>query len=384
MPRKTPKYALHKATGQARVRLNGKSYYLGKYDTEESRLKYEVLIGRWLANQELDASSLCCSRLALLYLDYARGYYVKDGKETSEVHSIRVPLRHLVKAHGNTLCVRFGPKALREVRQSMVEAGIVRESINSNIGRIRRAFKWAVGQELLPVEVWQRLTAVESLAKGRSKAKESEPIKPVPQELIDAVLPQVGRQIGAMIRLQVLTGMRPGEVVAMRGVDLQPTDGGMWVYRPDSHKTQHHGKERAIFIGPKAQSVLAEFLRANGELPLFTPVEARAEHNARRRAARKVKVWPSHEKRRPGEGQQDLSKTYSRHSYCQAIKRACERAGVPAWHPNQLRHNAATELRKAFGIEAARTVLGHGSMAVTEIYAEIDQAKAMEAMREIG
>lgn len=245
MPSKRkPKYTLHKATGQARVRLSGKDYYLGEYDSQESRLKYDKLVGRWLANQELDSTTLRCDRLALLYLDFASNYYVKDGVETSEVHSIRVPLRHLVKTHGNTLCVRFGPKALREVRQSMVDAGIVRLSVNRNIGRIRRAFKWAVGEELLPVDVWQRLTAVESLAKGRSDAKESEPVTPVSQEHIDAVLPQVGRQIGAMIQVQILTGMRPGEVTAMRGIDLQPSDGGMWVYQPESHKTEHHQRVR--------------------------------------------------------------------------------------------------------------------------------------------
>lgn len=54
------------------------------------------------------------------------------------------------------------------------------------------------------------------------------------------------------------------------------------------------------------------------------------------------------------------------------------------WHPHQLRHSAATNLRKDYGIEAAQLVLGHRSAAVTEIYAELDAAKAtaiMEAVR---
>jgi hypothetical protein len=114
MPRKRkPKYALHKAIGQARIRLSGKDDYLGTYDSEESHLKYEELVGRWLANQELDSSSLRCDRLALLYIDYAKGYYRKNGKQTVEVHAVRVVMRHLVKVHGNTLCSRFGPKDLR-------------------------------------------------------------------------------------------------------------------------------------------------------------------------------------------------------------------------------------------------------------------------------
>ena len=54
------------------------------------------------------------------------------------------------------------------------------------------------------------------------------------------------------------------------------------------------------------------------------------------------------------------------------------------WHPHQLRHNAATKLRKEFGIDAARVVLGHRSAAVTEIYAELDHTKAAEIMGRIG
>ncbi len=54
------------------------------------------------------------------------------------------------------------------------------------------------------------------------------------------------------------------------------------------------------------------------------------------------------------------------------------------WHPHQLRHNAATEFRKEFGIEAARIILGHRSAAITEVYAELGQGKAINAMLKYG
>jgi integrase len=54
------------------------------------------------------------------------------------------------------------------------------------------------------------------------------------------------------------------------------------------------------------------------------------------------------------------------------------------WHPHQLRHNAATELRREFGLEAARIILGHNSTAVTEIYAEKDEQQAIAAIVEVG
>jgi integrase len=57
---------------------------------------------------------------------------------------------------------------------------------------------------------------------------------------------------------------------------------------------------------------------------------------------------------------------------------------LPDWHPNHLRHNAATALRKEFGLDVARVILGHSSPAVTEVYAEVDREKAMVVMERVG
>jgi integrase len=54
------------------------------------------------------------------------------------------------------------------------------------------------------------------------------------------------------------------------------------------------------------------------------------------------------------------------------------------WSPHRLRHSAATRIRKEFGIESARVVLGHSAANVTGIYAEIDRQRAVEVMRQIG
>jgi integrase len=70
--------------------------------------------------------------------------------------------------------------------------------------------------------------------------------------------------------------------------------------------------------------------------------------------------------------------------YRRAISRACALAGVPEWHPHQLRHTAATELRRAYGVEATRIVLGHASLDATEIYAEADVHRARQIAFEVG
>jgi integrase len=66
----------------------------------------------------------------------------------------------------------------------------------------------------------------------------------------------------------------------------------------------------------------------------------------------------------------------------QAELRAWEKAH--RWHPNQLRHSAATRLRRVFGLDVAKAVLGHSSVMPTQVYAEQDQAAAADAMRKTG
>ena len=61
-----------------------------------------------------------------------------------------------------------------------------------------------------------------------------------------------------------LTGCRPAEVCLVRPCDVD-TSGDVWIYRPELHKTEHHGRERIICIGPKGQDVLRPYLlRAEG------------------------------------------------------------------------------------------------------------------------
>ena len=62
---------------------------------------------------------------------------------------------------------QFGSLALKSVRAKMVNAGLCRRLINQRIGRIRRTFKWAAAEELIPVTTYQLLTTLPGLQKGR-------------------------------------------------------------------------------------------------------------------------------------------------------------------------------------------------------------------------
>ena len=69
---------------------------------------------------------------------------------------------------------------------------------------------------------------------------------------------------------------------------------------------------------------------------------------------------------------------YDTASYRRAIKYAIQKAGLPSWAPNQLRHLYATEIRRKYGLEAAQIMLGHSRADVTQIYAERDEKKMEE------
>jgi len=245
---------------------------------------------------------------------------------------------------------------------------------------------------------------VKGLKHGRSDARESEPIMPVDDVVVEATLPHLSTTVAAMVRVQRLTGARPGEICAMRTADID-TSGPVWTYRPAQHKTQHHGRARVIAIGPKAQDVLRPFLKPlNPAAYIFNPADSVAEMRERRNQARKTPAGQGNAigtnraympRRTPGT-------RYNSASYRKAVERACDFAfPVPdgllkdpkavadwkrnnRWHPHQLRHSAATEIRRRFGLEAAQHVLGHATPNMTLTYAERDQAAASRVAAEVG
>ena len=382
-----PAYCHHKPTGQAYVRLNGRMIYLGGYDSPQSRAEYDRAIAEWLAHgrQLSESNDLTVSEIAAAYWTHAEGYYTKNGSATSEQDNIRCALRPLRALYGGTLADDFGPGALRTVRQALVDKGNARTYINAQVNRIRRMFKWGVEHELVDPKILQGLQAVVGLRRGRLSVRESAPVTPVPRENVQAVEVFVSRQVWAMIRLQQLTGMRPGEVFIMAGRDIDMTR-DVWLYRPMRHKTEHHGHERVVELGPRAQEVIRPFLRPNMTRCLFSPVDAMAESRARAHAERRTPLScgnhpGTNRKRNPKRKPRDC---YDKNSYRQAIIRACDRVGVPRWHPHQLRHTFATEIRKQYGIEASRAMLGQRSLDATQIYAEIDRERSRDIAAKLG
>jgi len=390
MPRQPsqPAYRHHKARNLAVVTIDGKNHYLGPWQSPGSHEKYATLIAEWVRNggtlpapvatPTVGADRISVNELILAYFKFAQTLYIKHGEPTSEQGCIRQALRFARQLYGATPAAEFGPRALKNVRQAMVAAGRARKSINKDGHRIRRMFRWGVEEELLPPEIYQRLRAVAPLAKGKTAARETGKVPPVPDEHIRAILPHLPPPVAALVQLQLLTGTRPQEVMGLRPCDLTEGD-GVWYYAPTVHKTEHLDREKCIVLGPKAMAVLLPFLDRDPQAYCFRPAESVAWRIERCRKR----------PRTPGQVAVDPEKyvnaKYTRHSYRLAVQRACRKANVPVWSPRQLRHTRASQIRHEFGtIEAARAVLGHTDTRVTEMYAERDLRLAADVMRKIG
>jgi integrase len=243
----------------------------------------------------------------------------------------------------------------------MVESGLSRPYINEQIAHIKRAFRWAVAQQLVPAALHQALTAVPGLKKGRTTAREPDPIGPVSDDVVDTTLPHLPAVVADMVRFQRLVGCRPSEVCLIRPCDVDRS-GEVWCYVPESHKTEHRGRQRRIYIGPRAQKLLLPYLLRDAETYCFCPAESQRKRFAEMRANRKTPVQLSQINRRKKRPQRTPGDHYTKDSYNRAIRRAVDRANrshdendrLPHWHPNQLRHSVGTVVRKEFGIEAAQ------------------------------
>jgi integrase len=469
MPKKPPSYRQRFGSDQAIVTLTDsrtgkrRDYWLGEYDSPVSREMYHRVIADWEARNRrhppapppppvsrsdpdgIDRGAVTVSEICLAFWRHATSYY----EPTAATH-FRGLIRITRQLFGSLPARSFGPNCLRRVRDQMVSGDPAPETpgmpgtpgttpprkpwsrpyINSQVHRLCRMFKWAASHEMIPASVYHELKTVPALRRGRTPARDPDPVKPVPIECVDAVRPFLSRQVAALVDLQLLTGARGGELFKLRGIDIQIDDRkGVWTIAPAMHKTAHFGHRRTIYLGPKAQKVIRPFLVDRPlDAYLFSPADAERE---RREALSKARVTPRSCGNVPGSNRvsrptKKPGDHYTANSYCRAIAYACDRAMPPPehlrplvaagpgdkyetwkdfhrrltpqmreetrawrrdhrWHPHQLRHTAATQIRHKFGLEAARIALGHSSALITDaVYAERDMDHVVEVMKSIG
>jgi integrase len=347
------------------------------------------------SGSQLDRS---IASIVLAYQQHASTYYrTPDGSVTSEAVNIERATNLLSDQFGGAQAEDFSPVDLKAFRSYLValtrddgQAQLSRTTVNRYISIVKRCFKWAASEMLIPASTYHALQTVEGLRRGRSDARETEPVKSVDPIFVNRMLPYCPPTIAAMVQVQDYTAMRSGELVAMRPMDID-TSGEVWIYEPAQHKTRHHGHIRKIHIGPKAQKVLQPFLSRRINLPCFSPKEAVEQMRQEAEAKRKTPKTQGNTRgsNRKTDPKKEPGDAYTTGAYRKAVLSAIERANadgkkVQRFTPHRLRHAAATRIRREIGLDAARAVLGERSLAMADEYAEIDAKLAENAMAKFG
>ena len=142
----------------------------------------------------------------------------------------------------------------------------------------------------------------------------------------------------------------------------------MYRVPPEANKNAWRGElgqPRVVCIGPKARAIL-ERHRGGGDVP-FSPTRSMAEHIAAQRAARKTPIYG--QRKSAPHVPRVLGDCWTSDAYGKTIAAACRRAGIEPWGANRLRHTFGTEVRRAFGLDAAKAVLGHtDGGSITDVY----------------
>ena len=396
-------YRLHKASGQGCTTIRGIVYYFGPFKLETSKAKFRKLLAEYLSTNLSPAfgtnpRDLTMAELTLAYLAHAETYYTVK----STYDNLERACKPVEEIYADLPAKDFGVLQFRTCRDWWLnDPKRSRGYVNEHAGRLLRILKWAVGQGMIPPSIFEACKCVESLKAGRCTASEPKKVTCVPQNLVDATLPHLTQVVCDMVRFQQLVGCRPGELCKITP-SLVDRSEDVWQIRLPKHKTAYLGKDRTLYVGPQAQAILCKYLLRAENAACFSPIESEKQ---RLEAKHDARVTPLNCGNKPGSNRVRTPRrtpgtAFDTGSYAHSIKGACKRAFpapkelsdgakkqwqiAHAWAPNQLRHNAATTVRKKFGLEGAQVILGHSDIGISQVYAEIDASKAMSIARQIG
>ena len=319
-----------------------------------------------------DPAGVSVSELCALWADHCREYYRgRDGKPTSMATNAVLAVRLFRDLYGNAAVSELTHADMLQLRDALVRSGVARTTVNRRLWCVKYMLAWALDEAIIPATVKAELTQVRGVKRGRTAAPERAPVRPVDDATISATVEHMTPNTADMVRVHRYTGMRPCELCALRW-SLIDTSRTPWVYRvpPEVNKNDWRGelgRPRVVCIGPRARAIL-ERHKGDDDVP-FSPIRAMAEYLEARRAARVTPIYGKPKEGKSAHVPRVLGERWTTDAYTKTIRAACGKAKITPWGANRLRHTFGTEVRREFGLEAARAVLGHtGGGSVTDVY----------------
>lgn len=395
-----PKVTLPKMRRQKRaqgadlafVELSGTRIYCGAWGSQEARDKYQHEVNTWTARGRVPIPAtvpedLSIGEVADAYLTYCETYFATSPQ--SSLDRVTHAIHDMTTLYSRLPIAQFSGIHLLALRETMLNKRCKTDpdkpalglyTINYRLKAIKGMIGWAVSRGLCPTSVKALVDPVENLKAGRCAARPPRKVEPVSDDAVEATKKHLNPTLCAIIDLQLITGARPGELVALKRSDITIVDETLWEVELTQHKTAYREKRRVVMFGPRAIEVLRPLvLRVKGNGYLFPAADSMT-----------ARIQAAHDHRRPNQKKnvpisaRVLGEHYTVESYRRAIARACDEAEVDHWHPHQLRHTAATRLRKQADLEAVRVILGHGDKDTSATYAERDIEAARAIARKLG
>ena len=380
----------HKPTNTARIVINGKVYSLGRWGSDEARMRFDTFIAAYVTSgrTSIDAAKAVLAAPAVvrpatalravvdplppspaptkaeagLTVGELAARYLRHIEETkpkyraSSLWHGALAASRAVRPVAAMLASEFGSRALAQVQRQLIDTPIPsrrkakpgeepppekhrsRRYVNDVIGRVRQMFHWGVLEELVPDDRVKALEIVPTIVRGQTKARETKRRRRVRPSVVRATLPYLTPEVADLIRFMRLTGCRPSEAARMKLRRIRDRDRDVWRYVPRKHKTAHHGKQRHIAIGPRAQAIiLAHTAGRSDDEYVFTPLRSVPPRQVRDGV---ISITPTKASPRVG---LKFTKDGIRRAVARGVVRANKaRAAegldlLPAWTPYQLR-----------------------------------------------
>ena len=365
---KEPKISWHGPSKRAYLTFRGKRHYLGRWESKEQaipkavKLKFETILAelRYLGQRAPKApKEMTIWELCAAFLDYAEAKL-----DRSDYSAFSKATKVLCQRFGDLPAAQFTPGRLREIQNDLIGLKLERTQINRLTSMVTRIYKWAASYDMVPASIIAGLRTLPGVRTGQPGVKDNPPVDPVDLKTVKQTLAHLYEPIKSMVKVQLLTGARPGEIRRMRIGEIVQKD-RIWVYAPGQHKNTWRGAIREIPLSNEAYKVLKPWLKGQPEDFVFCS-----------------DYGPSGSKRvtKPKRGQ-----PYHISAYSVAIKKVCKAHGIPEWCPRQIRKTVAQAVDDLIGIEHSSALAGHSGIDITrQIYAKSQLKKAKEAADKIG
>jgi integrase len=361
-----PTLHLHRSSGQAYVRINGRNVYLGRYDSPESREAYQRILAAGGAPAPKPTAGVTVAGVIARFLADAEATRDPRGRE---VEQFKLSLAPVLRLYGSRPADEFDADALEVVQRALASGSwltdkeravrakrkqscaLSRNVVNRRVVRIRTAWRWAERKKLVPEGRWAALCALPGLPKGAKGVRCLPRRQASSRADVERVAAACVAPAGAMLLLQWLSGMRSCEVRLMRVGDVDRSDQECWWYRVPEEADKNSwrdGTPRVVPLGPDCQRLLGPLLAGEPAAYVFL---------------------------------NRLGAPYTTWAYAHAVANGSKKAGVKVT-PYQGRHSFKARVTREHGLDCARAALGQKSLGTTNGYAaELDLELAKEAVR---